>query len=113
MKKFGSIILPDLNDIWDLSCSAVVLLYICLILNVSYDAQVETISDAPSESKDQRITPAENGLSHTPTPPKPQSLVSHQPQPAGTKTAYLPSLSSSSLHVHSQKDIHAWKDDFE
>uniref|UniRef100_A0AAX7USV4 1-phosphatidylinositol 4,5-bisphosphate phosphodiesterase n=1 Tax=Astatotilapia calliptera TaxID=8154 RepID=A0AAX7USV4_ASTCA len=61
---------------------------------------VETLSDAPSESKDQRITPAENGLSHTPTPPKPQSLVSHQPQPAGTKTAYLPSLSSSSLHIH-------------
>uniref|UniRef100_A0AAX7T6P1 1-phosphatidylinositol 4,5-bisphosphate phosphodiesterase n=1 Tax=Astatotilapia calliptera TaxID=8154 RepID=A0AAX7T6P1_ASTCA len=45
---------------------------------------VETLSDAPSESKDQRITPAENGLSHTPTPPKPQSLVSHQPQPAGS-----------------------------
>ncbi|XP_025998546.1 1-phosphatidylinositol 4,5-bisphosphate phosphodiesterase beta-1 isoform X3 [Astatotilapia calliptera] len=48
------------------------------------DKEVETLSDAPSESKDQRITPAENGLSHTPTPPKPQSLVSHQPQPAGS-----------------------------
>lgn len=48
------------------------------------DKEVETLSDVPSESKDQRITPAENGLSHTPTPPKPQSLVSHQPQPAGS-----------------------------
>uniref|UniRef100_I3IX38 1-phosphatidylinositol 4,5-bisphosphate phosphodiesterase n=1 Tax=Oreochromis niloticus TaxID=8128 RepID=I3IX38_ORENI len=45
------------------------------------DKEVAPLSDAPSESKDQRITPAENGLSHTPTPPKPQPPVSHQPQP--------------------------------
>uniref|UniRef100_A0A3B4ESN0 1-phosphatidylinositol 4,5-bisphosphate phosphodiesterase n=1 Tax=Pundamilia nyererei TaxID=303518 RepID=A0A3B4ESN0_9CICH len=50
---------------------------------------VETLSDAPSESKDQRITPAENGLSHTPTPPKPQSLVSHQPQPKSFPLTFL------------------------
>ncbi|XP_031611074.1 1-phosphatidylinositol 4,5-bisphosphate phosphodiesterase beta-1 isoform X1 [Oreochromis aureus] len=48
------------------------------------DKEVAPLSDAPSESKDQRITPAENGLSHTPTPPKPQPPVSHQPQPAGS-----------------------------
>uniref|UniRef100_A0A3P9BWL7 1-phosphatidylinositol 4,5-bisphosphate phosphodiesterase n=1 Tax=Maylandia zebra TaxID=106582 RepID=A0A3P9BWL7_9CICH len=53
------------------------------------DKEVETLSDAPSESKDQRITPAENGLSHTPTPPKPQSLVSHQPQPKSFPLTFL------------------------
>uniref|UniRef100_I3IX39 1-phosphatidylinositol 4,5-bisphosphate phosphodiesterase n=1 Tax=Oreochromis niloticus TaxID=8128 RepID=I3IX39_ORENI len=54
------------------------------------DKEVAPLSDAPSESKDQRITPAENGLSHTPTPPKPQPPVSHQPQPAGTQTKSFP-----------------------
>uniref|UniRef100_A0A669C8R8 Phosphoinositide phospholipase C n=1 Tax=Oreochromis niloticus TaxID=8128 RepID=A0A669C8R8_ORENI len=44
------------------------------------DKEVAPLSDAPSESKDQRITPAENGLSHTPTPPKPQPPVKLEAQ---------------------------------
>lgn len=59
------------------------------MLNFSCVEQVEAGSDAPSESKvDQRVVlPAENGLSHTPIiAPKAPSVVSHQPQPAGTST---------------------------
>lgn len=51
------------------------------------DKDVEAGSDAPSESKvDCRAAvPTENGLSHTPIiAPKPPSLGTHQPQPAGS-----------------------------
>lgn len=55
-------------------------------VNLLYDGQVETGSDAPSEFKlDQRVMlPAENGLSHTPIiATKPPSLAG-QNQSAGT-----------------------------
>uniref|UniRef100_A0A3Q0R6H9 1-phosphatidylinositol 4,5-bisphosphate phosphodiesterase n=1 Tax=Amphilophus citrinellus TaxID=61819 RepID=A0A3Q0R6H9_AMPCI len=54
----------------------------------------EAGSDAPSEPKvDQRVTPAENGLSHTPIiAPKPPSLVGHQPQSKSFPSTFLLSL---------------------
>ncbi|CAI5683298.1 unnamed protein product [Oreochromis niloticus] len=67
------------------------------------DKEVAPLSDAPSESKDQRITPAENGLSHTPTPPKPQPPVSHQPQPAELEAQTVEELKQQKGFVREQR----------